>query len=70
MKKKWNKTTLAERLNTTRQTLATWETEKPELVYLINLGLMYEDQIEEMELRAKQLKALQQTKKWKFSKEK
>lgn len=67
--KKWNKATLAARLNTTRQTLYAWETDKPELVYLINLGLIYEEQMTEMEAKMEQLKTLQKTKKWKFSKE-
>lgn len=64
--KVWNKGTLAERLNTTRQTLLAWETEKPELVYLVNLGLIYEEQIIEEEARLARLKNLQKTKRWSF----
>ena len=36
---------LADKLNITRNTLTTWEKEKPELIRLINQGLALDEQI-------------------------
>ncbi|MDD3596991.1 hypothetical protein [Sulfuricurvum sp.] len=49
---------LAERFNVSRQTISNWEKEKPELIYLINLGLEMEKLIENEEKRFKALELI------------
>ena len=49
---------LANLLNVSRPTLNSWEKEKPELVRLINQGLMMDKQIEDMETSLNKLKEL------------
>ena len=51
---------LAKTLNITRQTLNNWEKEKPNLVRLINQGLILDDQIEEAERNLNRLKELKE----------
>jgi len=51
---------LASLLNVSRNTLNNWEKEKPDLVRLINQGLVLDDQIEEAERNLNKLKALKE----------
>jgi transcriptional regulator with XRE-family HTH domain len=49
---------LSDLLGITRPTLNNWEKKKPELVRLINQGLMMDKQIEDMETSLNKLKEL------------
>lgn len=49
---------LAELLNVSRNTLANWEKEKPDLVRLINQGLALDDSIEATEKHLERLKQI------------
>lgn len=49
---------LAELLNVSRNTLANWEKEKPDLVRLINQGLALDESIEATELHLERLKQI------------
>ncbi|MBA3025727.1 MAG: hypothetical protein FP820_04870 [Sulfurimonas sp.] len=49
---------LAELLNVSRNTLANWEKEKPELVRLINQGFALDESIEATEKHLENLKAI------------
>ncbi len=49
---------LAEILNVSRPTLNKWEKEKPELVRLVNQGLLIDELIEEAERNLKRLKKM------------
>lgn len=51
---------LAEKLEVDPTTLRNWEKNKPELIKLINAGLMLENQIEEMEKNLNQLKKMKE----------
>lgn len=51
---------LAEKLEVDPTTLRNWEKNKPELIKLINAGLMLENQIEEMEKSLDQLKKMKE----------
>lgn len=51
---------LAEKLEVDPTTLRNWEKNKPELIKLINAGLMLEKQIEEMEKNLEQLKEMKE----------
>lgn len=51
---------LAEKLEVDPTTLRNWEKNKPELIKLINAGLMLENQIEEMEKTLEQLKKMKE----------
>lgn len=51
---------LAKLLNVSRPTLNSWEKEKPDLVRLINQGLVLDEQIEEAERNLNKLKALKE----------
>ncbi|AHJ12430.1 helix-turn-helix domain-containing protein [Sulfurospirillum multivorans] len=51
---------LAEKLEVDPTTLRNWEKNKPELIKLINAGLMLENQIEEMEKSLEQLKKMKE----------
>ena len=51
---------LAEKLEVDPTTLRNWEKNKPELIKLINAGLMLENQIEEMEKSLEQLKRMKE----------
>ena len=50
---------LAKLIGVSRNTLNTWEKEKPELVRLINLGLQAEKQIEETKRLLNQLEEIE-----------
>jgi transcriptional regulator with XRE-family HTH domain len=54
------RTELAKLLNVSRPTLNSWEKEKPDLVRLINQGLVLDDQIEEAERNLNKLKELKE----------
>lgn len=58
MKKPENKKDLAERIGVCERTLYNWEDEKPELIYLINLGLMMEEHLSEEKRHIEALEAL------------
>jgi len=49
---------LAEMLNVSRNTLANWEKEKPDLVRLINQGLALDESIEETKRHLERLEEL------------
>ncbi len=49
---------LAELLNVSRNTLANWEKDKPELVRLINQGFALDESIEATERHLENLKAI------------
>ncbi|MCX6077036.1 MAG: hypothetical protein NTW78_09170 [Campylobacterales bacterium] len=49
---------LAELLNVSRNTLANWEKEKPDLVRLINQGMALDESIEATEKHLENLKAI------------
>jgi len=49
---------IADLLGTTRQTLNRWEKERPDLIRLINQGLMLDETIEETEKHLERLKEL------------
>lgn len=49
---------LARRLNVSPKTLHNWENEKPELVRLINQGLLMDEIIEETEKNLEKLKKI------------
>jgi transcriptional regulator with XRE-family HTH domain len=49
---------LAKTLKITRQTLNNWEKEKPDLVRLINQGLVLDDQIEEAKRNLERLEEI------------
>lgn len=51
---------LAEKLEVDPTTLRNWEKNKPELIKLINAGLMLGKQIEEMEKNLNQLKQMKE----------
>lgn len=51
---------LAEKLEVDPTTLRNWEKNKPELIKLINAGLMLQKQIEEMEKNLIQLKKMKE----------
>lgn len=51
---------LAEKLGVDPTTLRNWEKNKPELIKLINAGLMLQSQIEEMEKSLNQLKKMKE----------
>ncbi len=51
---------LAEKLEVDPTTLRNWEKNKPELIKLINAGLMLENQIAEMEKSLEQLKKMKE----------
>ena len=51
---------LATLLNVSRNTLNNWEKEKPDLVRLINQGLVLDDQIDEAERNLNRLKELKE----------
>jgi transcriptional regulator with XRE-family HTH domain len=51
---------LAELLNVSRNTLANWEKEKPELVRLINQGMALDESIEATEQHLANLKAIKE----------
>lgn len=51
---------LAEKLEVDPTTLRNWEKNKPELIKLINAGLMLENQIEEIEKSLEQLKKMKE----------
>jgi len=51
---------LAELLNVSRNTLANWEKEKPDLVRLINQGLALDESIEATEKHLENLKAIKE----------
>ena len=53
------RTELAEIIGVTTHTLKNWEKEKPELVRLINLGLMTDKSIEETERLLEKLKEIE-----------
>lgn len=52
---------LANLLNVSRPTLNSWEKEKPDLVRLINQGLVLDDQIEEAKRNLKRLEEIKNT---------
>lgn len=54
------RTELAKLLNVSRPTLNSWEKEKPDLVRLINQGLVLDDQIKEAERNLNRLKELKE----------
>jgi DNA-binding XRE family transcriptional regulator len=49
---------LAERINVDPKTLTNWETTKPELIKLLNLGLATEAHVEDVDKYRKQLEKL------------
>lgn len=51
---------LAEKLEVDPNTLRNWEKNKPELIKLINAGLMLEKQIQEIEKNLNELKKIQE----------
>ena len=51
---------LAELLNVSRNTLANWEKEKPDLVRLINQGMALDESIEATEKHLENLKAIKE----------
>lgn len=51
---------LAEKLEVDPTTLRNWEKNKPELIKLINAGLMLENQIEEMKKNLEQLEKMKE----------
>lgn len=55
-----NRKQLAEKFNVTEQTLRNWEKEKPELIKLINGGLLLDRLIGETEENLKTLKELKE----------
>ncbi len=54
------RTEFAKLLNVSRPTLNSWEKEKPDLVRLINQGLVLDDQIKEAERNLNRLKELKE----------
>lgn len=52
---------LAELLNVSRNTLANWEKEKPELVRLINQGLAFDEFLENTKKSLEELEAIRKT---------
>ena len=55
-----NRKELAEKIGVDPTTLRNWEKSKPELIKLINAGLMLDKQIEEVERNLKQLKSIKE----------
>jgi len=54
-----SRTQLAKLLGVSRATLINWEKEKPNLIKLINQGLLYDQHVKEMEQYLEKLKSLQ-----------
>ena len=54
-----NKEELAKKFNVSLRTLHNWENEKPELIRIINLGLLADTQLEETKNHLKKLEAMQ-----------
>jgi len=56
--KEINKKELAKKIKVSMRTLYNWEKEKPELIQLINQGMLMDDVVKELEKTANRIKKL------------
>ncbi len=54
-----NREELAKKFNVSLRTLHNWENEKPELIRIINLGLLADTQLEETKKHLEKLESMQ-----------